>query len=171
MIRFCAPAVRRTAGVALLAALTAPVAFTAGEHAHGHGHGSAAAPAATPAVGVPGQAAQVTRTIEVVMNDQMRFVPASVQVKAGETVRFALHNQGALAHEMVLGALPDLKAHAEMMRQMPDMKHAEPNAVTLGAGERGAIVWQFTQAGTVDFACTLPGHMEAGMVGQVQVTR
>ena len=55
MIRFCAPAVRRTAGVALLAALTAPVAFTAGEHAHGHGHGSAATPAATPAVGAPGQ--------------------------------------------------------------------------------------------------------------------
>ena len=57
------------------------------------GAGSAAAPAATPAVGAPGQAAQVTRTIEVVMNDQMRFVPASVEVKAGETVETAQGRQ------------------------------------------------------------------------------
>ena len=31
------------------------------------------------------------------------------------------------------------------------------------------MVWQFTQAGTVDFACTVPGHLEAGMVGKVNV--
>jgi uncharacterized cupredoxin-like copper-binding protein len=51
------------------------------------------------------------------------------------------------------------------------MAHHDPNAVSLQAGERGALVWHFTQAGTVDFACTLPGHLEAGMVGRNVVTR
>jgi len=33
----------------------------------------------------------------------------------------------------------------------------------------GEVVWQFTQAGTVHFACLHPGHYEAGMKGAVAV--
>ncbi|WP_445153228.1 plastocyanin/azurin family copper-binding protein [Aeromonas hydrophila] len=29
--------------------------------------------------------------------------------------------------------------------------------------------WKFDKAGTVSFACLVPGHMEAGMVGEVVV--
>ncbi|MFZ9322507.1 MAG: plastocyanin/azurin family copper-binding protein, partial [Hylemonella sp.] len=39
----------------------------------------------------------------------------------------------------------------------------------LDPGKRGAIIWQFTRAGTVQFACLMPGHFEAGMQGAVQV--
>jgi uncharacterized cupredoxin-like copper-binding protein len=56
-----------------------------------------------------------------------------------------------------------------MMRKMPGMEHAEPNMITLNASQRGGIVWQFDKPGTVDFACLMPGHMEAGMVGKVMV--
>jgi uncharacterized cupredoxin-like copper-binding protein len=49
------------------------------------------------------------------------------------------------------------------------MKHAEPNMVSLDAGKLGGIVWQFDKAGTVDFACLVPGHLEAGMVGRIKV--
>jgi Cu/Ag efflux protein CusF len=31
------------------------------------------------------------------------------------------------------------------------------------------VVWQFTKAGKVDFACLQPGHYEAGMKGSVTV--
>lgn len=123
------------------------------------------------AIGKPGNAAQVTRTVEVVMDDNMRFTPANITVKAGETIRFFVKNAGKLQHEMVLGELKELKAHAEMMRSMPTMQHEEPNMVNLKPGQRGGIVWQFTQAGMVDFACTIPGHMESGMVGKVVVSR
>lgn len=123
------------------------------------------------AIGKPGNPAQVTRTVEVVMDDNMRFTPASINVKAGETIRFFVKNTGKLQHEMVLGELKELKAHAEMMRSMPNMQHDEPNMINLKPGQRGGIVWQFTQAGMVDFACTIPGHMESGMVGKVAVAQ
>ncbi|MFM2005202.1 MAG: hypothetical protein RLZZ09_857, partial [Pseudomonadota bacterium] len=32
-------------------------------------------------------------------------------------------------------------------------------------------IWQFTKAGTVNFACLMPGHYEAGMKGAVKVSR
>lgn len=99
----------------------------------------------------------------------MRFTPSQISVKAGETVRFFVRNNGKVAHEMVIGTMGELKEHAEMMRKMPDMKHAEPNMVNLAAGKHGGIVWQFDQAGTVDFACLIPGHLEAGTTGAIQV--
>jgi uncharacterized cupredoxin-like copper-binding protein len=144
----------------------------AGNHASGHGvpgHDMPTMSHASSPNGQPGDPAQATRTIAIDMLDTMRFSPDKIQVNAGETVRFLVTNVGKLPHEMVIGSLADLKAHAIEMRQTPHMKHDEPNAITLDPGQRGAIVWKFDQAGTVDFACTIPGHMEGGMVGQVQV--
>ena len=46
-----------------------------------------------------------------------------------------------------------------------------PLNLNLKPGQRGTMVWQFTQPGKVDFACTEPGHLEAGMAGQVEVAR
>ena len=120
-------------------------------------------------IGKPGDPSKVSRTIEVVMDDTMQFTPAQIDVKAGETIRFFIKNTGKLQHEMVIGSLADLKAHAEEMKNMPGMQHVEPNMITLNAGQRGGLVWTFDQSGTVDFACLIPGHMEAGMVGKVTV--
>ena len=71
----------------------------------------------------------------------------------------------------VLGTLllAGRKEYVAMMRKMPNMKHAEPNMVTLGAGQSGGIVWQFDKVGTVDFVCLVPGHIEAGMTGKISV--
>ena len=33
----------------------------------------------------------------------------------------------------------------------------------------GTLIWKFTQAGTVEFACLMPGHYEAGMKGSIRV--
>lgn len=157
----------RTLQIALAAALAAPLGAWAGPgHVDGHGaHGGSHASAA----GQPGDPAKVSRTVEVQMDDTMRFTPSQVQVKAGETIRFMVVNKGKLPHEMVLGSMKELEEHAEMMRKMPDMKHAEANQVSLGPGQRGGIVWTFDTPGNVAFACLIPGHKEAGMVGQVAV--
>lgn len=55
------------------------------------------------------------------------------------------------------------------MKKNPEMEHADANSVTVQPGKTGEIVWQFTQAGKVDFACLHPGHYDAGMKGQVRV--
>lgn len=122
--------------------------------------------------GAMGQAcdpAKVSRTIEVTMGDTLRFTPDEIKIKAGETIRFFVKNAGKIPHEMVIGSMNELKEHAEMMRKMPGMQSAGTNMITLGPGQRGGIAWQFDNAGVVDFACLVPGHMEAGMVGKVEV--
>lgn len=156
---------RNTAFAALLA-LAGAGASAAGNHAGGHGHGDA-----DQAIGKPGTAAKATRTVNVDMTDGMRFNPASISVKQGETVRFVVKNSGQLKHELVLGTEKELKEHYEAMKKNPEMEHADPNMVTLAAGKSGEIVWQFTKAGKVDFACLQPGHYDAGMKGAVTVAK
>ncbi len=123
----------------------------------------------TAALGKPGNPAKVSRTITVEMSDTMRFTPASIAVKRGETIRFVVKNNGKLKHEMVLGSAKELKEHAARMRKFPNMQHDDPNQVVVAPGKTGALIWQFTKAGRFDFACLEPGHFEAGMVGKVVV--
>lgn len=122
-------------------------------------------------VGKPGNPEKVSRTIDVEMNDTMRFSPASIRVKPGETIKFVLKNSGKVKHEMVLGSMKELKKHAALMQKFPEMEHADPNMASVEPGKTGELVWQFTKAGTFDFACLQPGHFEAGMVGKVAVKR
>jgi plastocyanin len=103
------------------------------------------------------------------MNDRMRFVPAGVTVKQGETIRFVVKNSGQLKHEFVLGTDKYLKEHYEEMKKFPEMEHDDPNMVSLAPGKTGDVIWRFTKAGRVDFACLQPGHYEAGMKGAVKV--
>ena len=103
------------------------------------------------------------------MTDAMRFVASEVEVRKGETIRFIVHNSGKLRHEFVLGTEKALKEHAELMKKFPSMEHVESNMVTLAPGQTGTVIWQFTKAGKVFFACLQPGHYEAGMKGFVSV--
>jgi uncharacterized cupredoxin-like copper-binding protein len=121
------------------------------------------------AIGAPGQAARATRTVDVDMTDEMRFHPDSIRVKQGETIRFVIRNSGKLKHEFVLGTDQALKQHYEVMKKFPEMEHSDPNMVTLAPGQTGEVVWRFTQAGHVAFACLQPGHYDAGMKGAVAV--
>lgn len=132
-----------------------------GGHSGNGGHAQGA--------GEPGNAKRVSRTVQVLMSDDMRFAPAKVNVKRGETIKFVVKNAGQVKHEMVIGSAAELMRHAELMRKMPGMEHDEPNMVTLDPGKSAELVWQFTKAGTVDFACLQPGHFEAGMLGAVSV--
>ena len=121
------------------------------------------------AIGKPGVAAKVTRTVNVDMKDDMRFHSSIFTVKQGETIRFIAKNSGQVKHEMVLGTEKDLKEHYEVMKKNPEMEHADANMVTVAPGKSGEIIWQFTKAGKVDFACLQPGHYDAGMKGLVNV--
>ena len=49
------------------------------------------------------------------------------------------------------------------------MEHADANMAHVKPGAKGEIVWQFTKAGEYQFACLIPGHYEAGMIGKVVV--
>jgi len=133
-----------------------------GQHAGGHGHDSSN-------IGKPGVEKRVTRTINVEMTDAMKFEPAAVSVRKGETIHFVVHNGGKLRHEFVLGTDKTLKEHAEQMKKFPGMEHDEPNMASVQPGQIGHVIWQFTSSGKVPFACLQAGHFDAGMKGTVSV--
>jgi len=139
--------------------------------ASGHAHG------AEEAHDTPMQSALVVdRTLQVDMNDTMRFTPDLLQVAAGETLKLVVHNSGKLPHEMVLGSEAALKAHAIEMKQSAGHAdghaHASGNellALSVKPGETKEWVIRFDQTQTLQMACLIPGHFEAGMKGQVIV--
>ena len=124
------------------------------------------------AYGEPGNPAKKFRVVKVVMTDTngaMHYSPDHVDISKGEQIKFVVHNEGAIDHEFVLGRVEDNKEHAAMMAAMPDMKHDEPNAISLAAGKSASLLWQFGVTGRFEFACLLPGHYEAGMHGEAVV--
>ena len=113
--------------------------------------------------------AKAVQTIEVDMTDSLRFEPARIEVKRGEPVRFVVHNEGKLMHEMVLGTEESLAQHAAMMKKFPGMEHAEPYMAHIAPGEKGDMGWTFTEPGEYRYGCLVPGHFDAGMVGRIVV--
>ena len=108
-------------------------------------------------------------TIEISMSDDMRFTPATIQVKQGDIVEFIHANEGQLMHEFVPGTLQSLNDHADEMKQNSSMPHDKPFMVHVAPGETGTNTWQFTESGVFHFGCLIPGHYEAGMRGTVIV--
>lgn len=153
----------KTLFLALSLSLATTTALAAGSHDHQH-H-------TTAAIGEPGQGKPISRTVAVVMSDNMRFEPAQIKVKAGETIRFAVKNIGKLQHEFTLGSQSDLLQHYEMMKKFPNMQHEEPNTLSLAGGTEGELLWHFNQSGEVHFACLFPSHFQAGMKGKIHVQR
>ena len=119
--------------------------------------------------GIAGDAKAVKRTIAIAMSDNMRFTPASIEVNQGDTVRLTLTNTGQVMHELVIGTQKELVEHAALMKRFPNMEHEEPYMAHVAPGKTGEIIWTFNRPGDFDFACLLPGHFEAGMVGKILV--
>jgi len=120
-------------------------------------------------VGRPGEASRVDRTIQVEMNDSMRFIPSEIEVRKGDTIRFVVANAGQVDHEFMLGNAATIREHARHMKKSPGMRHSSAHHVTVPPGKTAEVIWQFSKAGTIDFACLVPGHFEAGMRGTIVV--
>jgi uncharacterized cupredoxin-like copper-binding protein len=120
--------------------------------------------------GREGDPARASRTIAVDMNDTMRFTPASLKIKRGETVKFVVSNSGKTMHEMVIGTEAELKAHAELMKKHPGMEHDEPYMAHVAPGKKETLTWTFDKPGTFMYGCLVPGHWEAGMKGAIVVS-
>lgn len=116
--------------------------------------------------GHPGDAAAVTKTINVDAGDNMRFKFDRTDIRRGDVVKFIIRNTGRTRHEFSIGDEKYQRAHAAMMKKMPGMVHDDsPNMTTLEPGESRTLIWKFDRpvAGALLFACHEPGHFEAGM--------
>lgn len=132
-----------------------------------HDHGSSVS-------GKLGDPKRVTRTVKLEMSEYA-FDKGALTFKAGETVRFVVSNKGKLKHELTIGTAEEQKTHRAAMQSMSDMKHDEhshdmpSNAIHVGPGETRELVWQFTNEGSLLFACNYPGHADLGMEGAISV--
>jgi uncharacterized cupredoxin-like copper-binding protein len=172
-------------------ALAAAAHAAEGPAGQTHSHDSAV-------IGQPAKATASTRTVQIKLID-IAFEPESVKVKAGETVRFVITNAGQLLHEFNLGTAQMHAEHRKEMAMMMEhgmitptgvdekmmkmdhanmpgmqghsMKHDDPNSVLVAPGETKELVWKFTKAVDLEFACNIPGHYESGMVGKVDFSR
>lgn len=171
---------------AVLAALAALMSATAIPALAAGGHGK------MPEIGEPGDASAVTRTIEVVMYDNY-YEPEEITVKEGETVRFIVKNAGDFVHEFSIATAAMVAEHAPEMEMMVEHGILEPdrinhdlakkmqdsmghgmhdaaNTVLLEPGDSDEIVWTFPAHVELEFACSIPGHYESGMVGEFSLT-
>lgn len=156
----------------LLLAVSATLAGASGiARAHGEQHPRAAGPIKKEQKewGIAGDTKAAKRTVDVRMRDSMRFEPARIDVRLGETVRFRVHNTGKVMHEFVIGTRQANEEHAKLMLKFPDMEHDEPYMAHVPPGKTGEIVWAFNRAGSFEFACLIAGHYQAGMVGTIHV--
>jgi uncharacterized cupredoxin-like copper-binding protein len=152
-----------------------------------------AAPAPSFDFGHTAPASEATRTVALTLGD-MYFEPKAIQVRAGETVRFILVNKGQLLHEFNLGDSAMHAHHQQEMLKMQEsgmltptgmnhqamtrgmdhgktaMQHDDPNSVFIEPGKTAELTWTFTKAENLEFACNIPGHYQAGMVGKLTIT-
>jgi uncharacterized cupredoxin-like copper-binding protein len=120
------------------------------------------------------------------------YTPEKIDIKAGETIRFKIINKGELVHEFNLGTANMHAAHQKEMEMMVEhgvlevdkinhnmmkmdmgggktMEHDDPNSVLLEPRKSGEVIWKFSKATDLEFACNVPGHYESGMMGKMQV--
>jgi uncharacterized cupredoxin-like copper-binding protein len=175
------------AAVLAAAALLAPACSIAdpaaggGEHDH---HQQAPPPAHLPASPHrPGPARAIVAPVRVVMNDSFRYQPASIVVRAGRRVTFAVHNAGRLPHEFILGDRATQLDHEHQMQSaapgtdhthahMHDMAAAPSGgagALTVPPGATRRLTWTFDKPGVVLYGCHVLGHWAAGMKGTILV--
>lgn len=162
-------------GLATAFSLVMGTAGAAGSHGDGHGQDSGSHSGGSYAYGSPADPSEADRTVSVDAKDQMRFSPGSLEVKAGETVRFVIENVGSVQHSFTLATPEGQAAHEEEMQGMPrdrlaDHMKQEPNGIVVQPGETKTLTWKFTRGGPVEFACHIPGHYTAGMKGRITVS-
>jgi uncharacterized cupredoxin-like copper-binding protein len=152
--------------VLILGAAAVLAAGAAFAHSSGHGGPSNA--------GEPGDPKKVTRTVKLDASEYA-FSEQALSFKPGETVKFVVSNKGKLKHELTIGDAVEQAAHAAEMSKMSDMKHDEDshempaNSIHVGPGETRELVWKFSKAGKLLFACNYPGHSDLGMQGRIVV--
>ncbi len=109
------------------------------------------------------------RVVEVAM-DEFSYSPASLSVRAGETVRFVFRNDGQTLHEAVIGDAAVQDAHRRGMQDGASGGHGhDAVAVDVEPGASAIVVHRFDHAGEVLIGCHEPGHYDAGMLATIAV--
>jgi uncharacterized cupredoxin-like copper-binding protein len=85
-----------------------------------------------------------------VIAKEFKFLPSAIQLRKGQRVTIVFKNEGRLSHSLTI---PDLGLRTD----------------TIQSGAQATIEFTAKEAGRHAFWCTVPGHKQAGMAGEVAV--
>ncbi len=120
------------------------------------------------------------RDVTVIMRDY-RFDPTPIVLVPGETVRFTIFNGGLVEHDFVIGDEAVQRAWhiADAMATPTGLLATAPPAsvpvgtgglrVLLGSGQQAVIEYTVPSDQQLALLCQIPGHIENGMVGAVDL--
>lgn len=104
-------------------------------------------------------------TLEVGI-DRSAFDIESLRVVEGTLVQFVVRNDDPIDHELVVGDDEVHRLHANgSERRHPPV----PGEVSVAPGDTSMTFYEFTEPGSIVFACHLPGHVAYGMAGTIEV--
>lgn len=113
------------------------------------------APVSSPAGSIPTQSSPTssesapTREI-MVSGDEYNFLPASLDIKQGETVKLTFKNVGKLPHNLVITELG-------------------VTSKTIAAGKEDSVTFTADKSGTFTTFCSVGNHRQLGMEGTLMV--
>ncbi|MEX2144274.1 MAG: cupredoxin domain-containing protein [Anaerolineales bacterium] len=90
-----------------------------------------------------------TKKVTLVAEDIM-WSMETIEAKVNQPIEITIRNAGALDHDFVIAEL-DIE-------------------VLLSPGDIEVVEFTVDQAGTILYICNIPGHEEAGMVGQIVIS-
>ena len=98
--------------------------------------------------------------------DQSAFDIGALRVAEGTLVEFVVQNDDPIDHELVVGDAEVHHRHASgTERRHPPV----PGEVSIAPGDRAMTFYEFTEVGSIVYACHLPGHVAYGMQGTIDV--
>lgn len=100
------------------------------------------------------------------------FEPNVIQATAGSPVELTLVNEGAIEHDFVIEVIPvtDVSSSNSGEHHMSTDEHSEYDLHTsTAAGETSTLTFTPTEPGTYKIICSVPGHLDAGMTGELIV--
>lgn len=118
-----------------------------------------------------GDSADSDSTLTIIANDELRFDPDKIELEAGQEIELTFDNVGSVQHSLAV-----LNADSELDHVLTetDEEHLHDELhFDIHAQDGGSSVTEtFTapsEPGSYVFACLVPGHAEAGMVGTLVV--
>lgn len=104
------------------------------------------------------EAGSTPKVVEVVAGsaqDEFTFAPKQITLQAGQPVTLTLINKGKIEHDVAVDGLR--------------LRVPASEGQLVAPGKRASVTFVPTKKGTFEFACSVPGHKEAGMTGVIIV--
>lgn len=116
---------------------------------------------------------QEAREIRVRASDDLKFEPSEIRLKVGEPVRLVMENMGAAVHDVTVDEMPMMgggsSGVAHDMGHGTDMGSGYAMHLAVESHRDGMMEFTPTERGNYTYYCSVEGHREAGMRGEMIV--